>query len=39
MDCSNPSFTLVGIVAALLVAQLSAQVTRTYTNGQTDTTN
>ena len=38
MDYRNPSFTLVGIVA-LPVAQLSAQVTRSYTNGQTDTTN
>jgi hypothetical protein len=39
MDYRNPSFRLVGIVAALRVTRLPAQVTRSCTNGQTDATN
>lgn len=38
MNSRNPSIILAGLIAALLVPQLSAQVTRTYTNGQNDAT-
>ncbi len=39
MNFRNHPLVLAGILAALLLPPLSAQVTRTYTNGQTDTTN